>query len=50
MDPVEHWNPSHQVELILGQVEQDHVADDVAVVADRHELLGLVHRVAVENC
>ena len=28
--------------LVLGEMEQDDVADDVAAVADRHELLGAV--------
>ena len=47
-NPVEHRNASDEVELIRGQVEQDHVADHVAVVVAGHELLGFVHREAGE--
>jgi len=35
---------SHEHELLLGEVEEDSVADDAAVGGDRHVLLGHVHR------
>ena len=40
---------AHQAELVLGQVEQDHVADDVAVGRDGHELLGAVRLEVLER-
>ncbi len=41
-DPVQHWNTADQIELVLAQIEQDDVADNIAVIAARHELLGFV--------
>ena len=42
LDPVEHRDAAHEIELVFSEVEQDHVADHVAVVAAGDELLGLV--------
>ena len=49
-DPVEHRRAADHVELVLGEVEQDHVADDVAVGRARDELLGLVDGEAGKAC
>ena len=49
LHPVHGRRAAHEVELVFAVVEHDHVADDVAVVAARRELLGLVRRVALEG-
>ena len=47
-DPVGRRRAADEHVLVRREVEQDAVADDVAVVADRHELLGLLGREAFE--
>ncbi len=42
LHPVVHGGAPDEIEQILVQVEQDHVADDEAVPAHRHELFGFV--------
>ncbi len=42
LNPIRGGRASHQVELIFAEVEQDGVADDVAVGGAAHELLGLI--------
>ncbi len=44
LDPVDGRRAADEIELVLGEMEQDAVADDVAVIGARHELLGAVHR------
>ncbi len=44
LDPVHRRGAAHEQIGLLGQAEQDAVADDVARVAQRHHLLGPVHR------
>ena len=48
LDPVRRRRAADEHELVLLEVEQDAVADDVAAVAARHELLGAVDREIVE--
>ncbi len=47
--PVERRRTADQIELVFRQVEQDHIADHVAIMAAGHELLGLVGRKALET-
>ena len=49
LDPVHRRRATDEQQLVVGEVEQDTVADHVAVVAARHELLGLVRREAGET-
>ena len=44
LQPVHRGRAAHEQQLVLVEVEQDAVADDVAVVAGRHHLLGAVDR------
>ncbi len=48
LDPLDRRRAADQREVVLGEVEQDHVADHVAVRGHRHELLGLVDREVLE--
>src|SRR5690606_18969629 len=43
-NPVGGRSAAYEYELVLGQMEQNAVADDVAAVADRNVLLGAVDR------
>ena len=47
-DPVERGRTADEVEAVLGEVEEDHVADHVAVGRARHEVLGLVDAEVLE--
>ncbi len=47
-DPVQRRGAANQVEAVFGEIEQDDIADHMAVVAARDELLGLVDREALE--
>ena len=42
LQPVHAGHASHEQQLVLVEIEEDAVADDVAVVTARHHLLGLV--------
>ena len=46
--PIERRCPTDQIELVLRQVEQNDIADDVAIMAAGHELLGFVGNEALE--
>ncbi len=48
LDPVHRRGAADEQQLVLVEIEQDAVADDVAVMADRHHLLRLVHLEVVE--
>src|SRR5690606_38112883 len=48
-DPVQDRNAAYEVELVFGKVEQNNVADDIAIVVDGYELLGLVDGEIVER-
>jgi len=47
--PVERGCTTDQIELVFRQVEQDHIADDVAIMAAGYKLLGLVGSKALET-
>ena len=47
-DPVERRGAADEVEPVLGEMEEDHVADHVAVGRARDEVLGLVDGEALE--
>jgi hypothetical protein len=49
LHPVDGRRAAHEIELVFAVIEHDHVADHVAVVAARRELLGLVRREALEG-
>ena len=48
LNPIQHRCASHEIELILFEIEQDHIADDMTVVIARYELLRLVDREIVK--
>ncbi len=48
-NPVKHRRSPHQIELIRAEVEEDHVANDIAVVSAGHELLRFVDRKALKT-
>ena len=48
LGPIDAWNSSDHVELVLLRAKQDHVADHVTSVAARNEMLGLGGREALE--
>src|SRR5580692_1080226 len=49
LDPVHARRPADELVDVLLEVEQDAVADDIAVVGDGHELLGHVGREVLER-
>ena len=48
LDPVHRRRAADEQQFVLVEIEQDAVADDVAVVTDRHHLLRLVHGEVIE--